>query len=141
MGWFHGKPPASLGLHEGRLATCPGRPNCVSSQAEDKAHRVAPLVIDPRETAPVFWERLQRVLGEMARVRIVTVTNDYLHAECASAVFGFVDDLECALDAAAGVVHLRSAARMGRWDLGQNRRRIETLRRRLVDACEFSASR
>lgn len=131
MGWFSGKPPASLGLHEGRLAPCPGRPNCVSSQAEDEAHRVAPLIIGPAETAAAVWERLQRALGEMVRVRISTVTDDYLHAECGSAFFGFVDDLECALDADAGMIHLRSAARVGHSDLGVNRRRIETLRRRL----------
>ena len=133
MKWLRGKRPAGLGLHGGRLAPCPGRPNCVSSQAADKTHQVAPLAIDPQETTAAFWGRLQRVLGQMARVRIVTVTDDYLHAECASALFGFVDDLECALDAAARVVHLRSAARMGRSDLGQNRRRIEKLRKRLAE--------
>jgi len=131
MGWFSGKLPVNLGLQEGRLSPCPGRPNCVSSQAEDDAHRVAPLTIGPSETAAAVWERLQRVLEKMTRVQIVTVTDDYLHAECASTVFGFVDDLECALDAEAGVIHLRSAARTGHSDFGMNRRRIETLRRRL----------
>jgi uncharacterized protein (DUF1499 family) len=67
----------------------------------------------------------------MTRVRIVTATDHYLHAECSSALFGFVDDLECLLDAEAGVIHLRSAARMGYSDLGVNRRRIETLRERV----------
>jgi uncharacterized protein (DUF1499 family) len=92
---------------------------------------VAPLDIGPSDAAEAVWQRLQRVLGEMTRVRIVTATEHYLHAECCSALFGFVDDLECVLDAKAGVIHLRSAARMGHSDLGVNRRRIETLRRRL----------
>jgi uncharacterized protein (DUF1499 family) len=129
---LRGKPPTGLGLHEGRLATCPGRPNCVSSQAEDEAHRVAPLISGPAQTAAEVWQRLQQVLEEMDRVRIVTATDHYLHAECSSAFWGFVDDLECHLDAESGVIHLRSAARMGYSDFGQNRRRIETLRRRLV---------
>jgi uncharacterized protein (DUF1499 family) len=131
MGLFSGKPPAGLGLQQGHLAACSGRPNCVSSQAEDDAHRVAPLDIGPPEAAAAVWQRLQRVLGEMNRVRIVTATDHYLHAECSSALFGFVDDLECALDVEAGVIHLRSAARLGYSDLGVNRRRIETLRERL----------
>jgi uncharacterized protein (DUF1499 family) len=131
MGLFSGKPPARLGLHEGCPAPCPGRPNCVSSQAEDRAHWVAPLAIGSSESAAAVWERLQQAVGEMARVRIVTVTDHYLHAECSSAFFGFVDDLECTLDTEARVIHLRSAARMGYSDFGKNRQRIETLRRRL----------
>ncbi|MDJ0783142.1 MAG: DUF1499 domain-containing protein [Desulfosarcinaceae bacterium] len=132
MGLLSGKRPAHLGVREGRLAPCPKSPNCVSSQAEDEAHRVAPLLIDPRETAGEAWQKLGRALREMPRVAVVVQTEAYLHAECASRGLGFVDDLECLLDLAAGVIHLRSASRLGYADFGQNRRRIETLRRRLA---------
>jgi uncharacterized protein (DUF1499 family) len=43
----------------------------------------------------------------------------------------FVDDVEFRYDAAAEVVHVRSASRIGRSDLGANRKRIEALRERL----------
>jgi len=41
---------------------------------------------------------------------------------------GFVDDVEFMADPAAGLVHVRSASRLGLSDLGVNRDRIETLR-------------
>jgi uncharacterized protein (DUF1499 family) len=38
----------------------------------------------------------------LPRTKIISETSDYLHAECTSAVFGFVDDLELHLRAAEG---------------------------------------
>ena len=62
----------------------------------------------------------------------VVAETDYLHAECASAIFGFVDDLELHLRTTEGMIAVRSAARLGYSDLGVNRRRIENLRALLV---------
>jgi uncharacterized protein (DUF1499 family) len=118
--------PAFLGAHEGRLSSCPGSPNCVSSQAEDDAHRLAPLVFagDPGGA----WARLRAVLDPWPRTRVVTATDMYLHAECTSRVFRFVDDVEFLLDRDAKLIHVRSASRIGHSDLGVNRRRVEAIR-------------
>jgi uncharacterized protein (DUF1499 family) len=64
----------------------------------------------------------------MPRVRLVTQTDTYLHAEFATAVFRFIDDVEFYVDETAGVVHFRSASRVGYSDLGVNRRRMEGVR-------------
>ena len=40
----------------------------------------------------------------------------------------FTDDLELALDTSARVIHVRSASRIGRGDLGVNRKRVEAIR-------------
>ncbi len=64
----------------------------------------------------------------LPRTRIVTETDDYLHAECRSAFFGFVDDLELHLRPTQGIIALRSAARLGHSDFGVNRKRVENLR-------------
>ena len=121
------KPPANLGASGGRLAPCPGSPNCVSSQAEDEAHRVDPVAFEgePEEA----WARLRAVLEVWPRTRVVTATPTYLHAECTSLVFRFVDDVEFLLDHDARVIHVRSASRAGHSDLGANRRRVEAIRR------------
>ena len=55
----------------------------------------------------------------------------YLHAECQSALMGFVDDLELHAQPDAGRIDVRSASRLGYGDLGVNRRRVETLRANL----------
>ena len=64
----------------------------------------------------------------MPRVRIVTLTDNHLHAECRSALFRFVDDLELELRAESRQIAVRSASRNGSWDVGVNRRRVERLR-------------
>lgn len=71
-------------------------------------------------------------VSELPRTTIVTQTDNYLHAECQSALFGFVDDLELHLKAANAVIDVRSASRLGYSDLGVNRRRVEDLRSQLI---------
>jgi uncharacterized protein (DUF1499 family) len=104
----------------------------VSSDATDDTHRVAPLSLS---VAPeMAWPTVRRAVSELPRTTIVADTATYLHAECRSAFFGFVDDLELQLRPDAGQVALRSAARLGYSDFGVNRGRVETLRRTLVSA-------
>ena len=67
-------------------------------------------------------------VASLPRTKIITQSDNYLHAECSSAVFGFVDDLELHLRPAQNLVAVRSAARLGRSDLGVNRRRVESVR-------------
>jgi uncharacterized protein (DUF1499 family) len=71
--------------------------------------------------------RLLEVLNGMARVRIVQSTEDSLHAEFRSAVFGFVDDVEFYFNP-PGMIQVRSASRTGYDDFGVNRERVETIR-------------
>ena len=52
---------------------------------------------------------------------------NYLHAECRSAVVGFVDDLEIHLRPGEHTLAVRSASRKGYYDFGVNRRRLEAL--------------
>jgi uncharacterized protein (DUF1499 family) len=61
---------------------------------------------------------------------IVLVENGYLAATFQSPLFRFVDDVELRLDRPSGVIHIRSASRVGRSDLGKNRERVEAIRRR-----------
>ena len=46
-----------------------------------------------------------------------------------SARFRFVDDLEFYLDRLEKKIHVRSASRVGKYDFGANRRRVEAIRR------------
>jgi uncharacterized protein (DUF1499 family) len=121
------KRPANLGVTAGRLAPCPSSPNCVCSQDADDAHHVEPLSFEgsPQEALA----RLKEVLASWPRTTVVTETEGYVHAECRSRLFRFVDDVEFLLDPQAKVIHVRSASRAGKGDLGVNRRRVEALRR------------
>ena len=114
-----------------RFAPCPSTPNCVSSRATRARHRIAPLTGEGDPQA--LFRRAADAVRGLPRTRVVSEEAGYLHAECASALFRFVDDLELELDAERGVVHVRSAARIGRGDLGVNRRRVERIRAALAD--------
>jgi len=76
--------------------------------------------------------RLLAVLRAWPRTRIVADEPDYLHVECRSAIFRFVDDMEFAFDAESRLLHFRSASRVGSFDWGVNRKRMEGIRRRFL---------
>jgi len=121
-----GTRPANLGIKDGRLSACPASPNCVSSDAADDAHAVAPFqLVAPPEQG---WRAVRNAVDALPRTKIVTASDDYLHAECTSAVFGFVDDLELHLRPAEKLIAVRSASRLGYSDLGVNRKRVDGLR-------------
>lgn len=121
--------PTGAGVQDGRLAPCPSSPNCVSSQAADAAHHVAPISYSV--SAGEAMAGIKAAIEGLPRTRIVSATENYLHAEFTSAIFRFVDDLECLVDESTQTIHIRSASRTGKWDFGVNRRRVEGLRIRL----------
>ena len=107
-----------------RLKPCPNRPNCVSTQAADAVHRMPAL---PYRDLTEARARLLAVLATQPRCRLITVEETYVHAECRSEVFHFVDDVELLFDEAAHLLHFRSAARLGYRDFRVNRERMEAI--------------
>ena len=108
------------------LTPCPASPNCVSSVAPDSAHHVQPLAFMGPPAAAM--ERLRTTIAALPRTRVVRSGDTSLHAEFTSWLLRFVDDVDCVLDASAGVIHIRSASRVGYSDLGVNRKRVEQIR-------------
>ena len=127
-----GKRPSNLGAQDGTLRPCPESPNCVSSFAADAAHRIDPL----KFTGGVNEGRdaLVKVISSMKRAKVVTAAGTYVYAEYTSALFRFVDDVEFLFDGTAGVIHVRSASRVGYGDMGVNRKRVEEIRRLFNEA-------
>ena len=122
---FSGSRPDNLGVNNGKLAVCPNSPNCVNSQSNDEKAK-----IDPLPAVPI--SQLKAIVESMERTKIITETDNYLYAEFASKLMGFVDDVEFYLDRDAGVTHVRSASRLGQSDLGVNRARVQEIRAKLV---------
>lgn len=120
-------PPPKLGVRDGRLAPCGRAPNCVSSQADDPQRAVAPLEFSGHPTEA--FKRLERLIASLSRTRVVSRDGNYLHAEFTTRLLRFTDDVEFLLDESAGVIHVRSASRVGHSDFGTNRRRVEMIRK------------
>jgi uncharacterized protein (DUF1499 family) len=123
-----GTPPAKS--QPGTLPPCPKKPNCVSSLAPDEDHRAEPY----RLGAGVDWAAVRAAVAAMPRTTIVEERPGYLHAECRSRLFRFVDDLELLGSKAGDRVDVRSASRVGYGDWGVNRARVESLREALAAA-------
>jgi uncharacterized protein (DUF1499 family) len=112
-----------------RFAPCPDSPNCVSSYADDEGHAIDPLPIPDEDP----MARLITVINGLPRTEVITREDDYLHVTFTSLIFRFVDDVEFRIDTDAGVIHVRSASRVGYGDLNANRSRVEKIRQLLTE--------
>jgi uncharacterized protein (DUF1499 family) len=135
LGWLGcaGQRPTDIGVQDARLTPCPSSPNCVSSDAPaGDDHQITPLPL--AGTVQDGWKRARAAVASLERVQIVHETEGYLHAECTSALIGYVDDLELHLRADDGQIAVRSASRLGYSDMGVNRGRVEEVRKRIEAA-------
>ncbi len=108
------------------LPPCPSSPNCVSTQATDDGHAIAPFFYrKPRAEAK---EVLKAVLATVPRTKLVEEDESYLHYEFTSLLMRFVDDVELLFNDETKTIYFRSASRTGYGDLGVNRRRMEEIR-------------
>ncbi|MEX0961129.1 MAG: DUF1499 domain-containing protein [Burkholderiales bacterium] len=123
---FAGKRPSGIGVRGARLAPCPASPNCVCSDETGAQHAITPFRL--KLPAAQAWAAAREAVLAQPRTTIVTEGPDYVHAECASALFGYVDDLELHLRADENIIAIRSASRLGHSDFGVNRKRVERLR-------------
>lgn len=137
FGLLAGRAPNDLGVREGRLKPPSTSPNSVSSQAglypEHPQRRyagIAPLPV--AGSGPQTIEHLRRIVEAMDGARVVRSDSGYLYVQFTTPRLKFVDDAEFWFDARQGVVHVRSASRVGRKDFGVNRQRIEAIRARLA---------
>lgn len=115
-----GDRPTTLGVQNNQLAGCPDSPNCVCSFDTRDSHRIDPLRGN--------LDAIKRALAQMPSAEIIREEGDYLYAEFTSRLMGYVDDVEFLADPASGVVHVRSASRLGHSDLGVNAKRVEEIR-------------
>lgn len=97
------------------LPECPDTPNC--------ARRSKPFP----ELPETLFEASRSVLNKMGAIEITeNRKNLYIEAVFRIRLFGFKDDMQVQItrDGPAGVLHARSASRVGSYDLGVNKRRI-----------------
>lgn len=133
LGLLASREPNDLGVRDGRLKPPSRTPNSVSSQAHlypDAPQKdyaaIAPLPLAGDPAAAIA--RLRRIVESMPGARVVGARSDYLYAQFTTRWLKFVDDVEFWASAAEGVIHVRSASRVGRKDFGVNRKRVEAIR-------------
>lgn len=129
------KSQTAIGIIDGQLSKCPTTPNCICSEYKDHtSHYAAPISTNldsfsEAETSSILIEIIREMGGT-----IQITSKQYIAVTFTSAFFGFVDDLEIRIDKDNKVIHLRSASRVGRSDLGINKKRIKLLKQRFKAA-------
>jgi uncharacterized protein (DUF1499 family) len=99
----------------------------VGSQASEKNESaIAPLMLSGDKSS--YMARLAAVVAGMPGAKVRKQDVNYLHIEYTSALLGFVDDVEFALQADGRRVDVRSSSRLGFYDFNANRDRIEKIR-------------
>lgn len=129
-----------FGIREGQLLPCPENRACVSSHAKLVVNYVEPLrYTSGRREAR---EDLIRAIYVFEGVRIVSSHRSYIRAEFPSKAIRTgdksdyyfhpemgVDDVEFYMPVGERVIHVRAVTRGGALDSGENRERLETLRK------------
>jgi len=108
------------------LSPCPSSPNCVSTQARDERHAIAPFRY--HKSRAEAKEVVKEAIRSLPRTRLIEEDEAYLHFEFTSLLLRFVDDVEFLFDDEMKTVHFRSSSRTGYGDFGVNRRRMESIR-------------
>ena len=139
LGFLQGTPPADLGVREGRLKPPSMTENSVTSQAalypdhpQRKYADIAPLAL--KGGGPATIARIKAIVEGMDGAKVVKSEPGYLYAQFTTRLMRYVDDVEFWFDPAANVIQVRSASRVGRGDLGVNRKRVEAVRAALEAA-------
>ncbi len=122
--------PARRAGDDPMLPPCPDTPNCVSTEATRASQRVPTVPF--REAPAAALARAKAALLAESRTTLTMERDGQLHAECRSFLFRFVDDVDIVVDPVAHVYRFRSASRVGRSDLGVNRKRIARISARLA---------
>lgn len=121
---YYSPQPDNLYSGTGSLTTCPDSPNCVSSGDSSDQHGIEAFTGD----ADRLFKQLVNIIEHQEDARLISQTDTYLHAEFETRLMGYIDDLELLAVPDQNRVDVRSASRLGKSDLGVNRKRVEYLR-------------
>ena len=105
------------------LSSCPNPNNCVLENW------------DVGNSNNSFIELIE-ILKTTPRIEIINIQDDYLHALATSRIMKYVDDIEVKKYESNNTLKVKSRSRTGFYDLGVNKRRINTLHFRLIDIYE-----
>jgi uncharacterized protein (DUF1499 family) len=112
-------------INLGQFARCPEKPNCVSTKNSSFENTIKPIFYKgSHENAK---QNLLLAIKTFGSAKVKKELDQFIHVEFTSNIFRFIDDVEFFLTE-QGVIHFRSASRIGHSDLGVNRRRVEMIR-------------
>ena len=124
------------------LSPCPNSPNCVcSDESIESKHYITPIVSANTELngeeasdnhrGEQLLVAITDYLQNRDEFKIIVQTENALKVEARTSLLRFVDDID--MQVRGGSVYVRSASRVGFFDFGKNRSRLEELRTQMVE--------
>lgn len=126
VGGCASSPPKSMAASPNAITACSVAPHCVSSQsARGSARYIEPFRYSG--SADAATTALLAILRKRDDATIESDAMPKIHATFRSAI-GFVDDVTFVVHDETQTIDVKSTSRIGFYDLGVNRRRVEGLR-------------
>ncbi|MGB7755541.1 MAG: DUF1499 domain-containing protein [Salinisphaera sp.] len=120
-------PPQQFTVDNSHFTPCVSAPHCVSSQAAPgDSHYVMPLAYTG--SAEQAKHALLAVLAGEDNAKIVSSEGRFVHATFTTTL-GFVDDVSFLVQPTESVIDVKSSSRIGYYDFGVNRDRVERIRK------------
>ena len=114
------------------LDECPSFWNCVSTSSTTNYHAIEPIQLtEPMDESA--WAAIKAEALELPGASLNEARYGYVNITCYSDGLGFPDYLELLIDADKQQLNVRSQSWLGFYDMGVNRKRVERLRRELVE--------
>ena len=82
-------------------------------------------------TSDETMQAIAEILANLGGIRIEYADDMRIEALAVTPLLRFKDDLTLVLDSSNHCIHIRSCSRIGYYDFGANRRRVEYIRRLL----------
>ena len=79
------------------------------------------------------FNELIQILENTPRLKIIKKDKNYIYAISTSRIMKFIDDIEIKNLSQDNIFQVKSSSRLGFYDFGVNKRRVRTLRFRLID--------
>ena len=105
------------------LKPCGDKPNCVCSRDARPGFHMDPIPFEGEAEAAL--DRAVAALKSLGPTKLIERRPGHVHMVAITRWLRFRDDVEFEIDQVAGVLHFRSASRIGYGDLGANRRRMK----------------
>jgi uncharacterized protein (DUF1499 family) len=127
-----------FGVRQGKLTPCPPKRDCISTQETDPEHHIDPIAYSSNRNQARL--DLIKAIFAVGDARLVSNHSTYLRVEYPtenhdnkSSQYYYqpesaVDEVEFYLSPATHDIEMRSIARLGLFDVGANRDRLEKIR-------------
>jgi len=124
--------PGEVGLVHGALQGCEDPDRAIGSQIAAADARVDPLYVGP--DLDRAWAQLEALIERGGPMQLRAADHDWMALTWRSMPWGITDDIEVLRLQGAGILHVRSASRLGALGFGTHRTALEHLRNQLSQA-------